>query len=762
MAKQTQKAEVNNFVKGLITEASPLNFPANASKDEENFELNRDGTRNRRLGLGFEPGATLRTSPVSFSLMDVSNIVTFIWKAVRGLPDDDFLVVQTHKTLSFYDSNAEVISGAGYLGSLEIASFPDATKFSFTSVEGKLVIAAGYEKIAIVTYTGSSFTVEYDVIQVRDVWGVEETGVPSYEIDSSYRGVYDAIHKYNLQNQSWGIPRKSDAGVLSDPTALYNAALGKYPSNSEAVWPGLQFQPVASGVAPYERIFTNLYTEVLGAETSSAKGYYVIDLLKRGVSRVLANAANAVKYPDLIAYSPTLPPDTTGAGAKIVTEFAGRIWYSGFEGSVASGDKRSPDLSNFAVFSQLIRSRQDFTKCYQAGDPTSRESSDIVDTDGGFVRITGATRIVGMVNLETNLIILAENGVWSVTGGSDFGFTATNYKVSKLSSFGCIAPSSIVQEGGRLFFWSKDGIYVVAKDQMGGMTVVNLTDKTIQGVYEDIDPAARENCKGVYDPLSKKIRWLYRAGTPFSSSSVSRELILDTTIQAFTVNRFMSLAANTAEVVGIFASEPFARSHAETSVYSSSDEVISDVDSVVISEGTWSIGVQSTRYLVAKYVNGVSQLTFAYLNNTSFRDWEEIDSVGVDAKAYLVTGAMTGGDSSVEKQLPYLTMHFTRTESGVNPDFSPDNASGCLIRTMWGWSDGAQSNKWSALQQAYRYRRAHYVLGSDDSFNTGFEVVTTKNKIRGRGKAFSIYMETEPYKDCRIIGWSMLITGNSQ
>ena len=52
MAKQTQKAEVNNFVKGLITEASPINFPANASKSEENFELNKKGYRKDRSVVG--------------------------------------------------------------------------------------------------------------------------------------------------------------------------------------------------------------------------------------------------------------------------------------------------------------------------------------------------------------------------------------------------------------------------------------------------------------------------------------------------------------------------------------------------------------------------------------------------------------------------------------------------------------------------------------------------------------------------------------
>jgi hypothetical protein len=53
MVKPVTKAEISSFIKGFITEASPLNFPADASRDEENFELNVNGSRDRRLGIDF-------------------------------------------------------------------------------------------------------------------------------------------------------------------------------------------------------------------------------------------------------------------------------------------------------------------------------------------------------------------------------------------------------------------------------------------------------------------------------------------------------------------------------------------------------------------------------------------------------------------------------------------------------------------------------------------------------------------------------------
>ena len=436
--------------------------------------------------------------------------------------------------------------------------------------------------------------------------------------------------------------------------------------------------------------------------------------------------------------------------------------YAGFNGAVTDGDKRSPSLSNFAVFSQLVRSRQDFTKCYQEGDPTSRDNNDLVDTDGGFVRITGANKIVSMINLESNLIVLADNGIWAVSGGNDYGFTATNYKSSKLSSFGCISAKSVVVEGGRVFFWSEDGIYIIAKDNTGALIVNNITEKTIQSFYEEIDNTAKAKARGVYDPVAKRIRWLYKSGTSFTLSSETSELILDTTLTAFYPNMFPSAPAFSAEIVGLFASEPFRRSVTNTTVVVGTDVVLSGTDTVVVEEEAQFTGAQSVRYLLAVKSGGGSFYTIGYLNDVEFRDWKNVDGVGVDAKAFLVTGETTGGDSAIAKQVPYLTMHFERTEQGVTPELIPDNQSGCLIRMQWDWSKNALSNKWGPLQQAYRQRRAQYIVSSDDEYDNGFSVVTSKTKVRGRGRSFALYMETEPYKDCRPLGWNLSVDGNSK
>lgn len=760
MAKKSIKAEFKNFIKGLITEASPVNFPPEASYAEENFQLNRDGTRDRRLGLDYETDYQLRDLPIDAATLLNTDPVTFEWRNVGGNSGQVFLVMQVSNDLLFFDLEATSVSKEGYKGTLTDV-FTETNAYSFASVDGRLVIASGAKTIAVITYDGTTFTKENISLKTRDVWGLQEG--TAREADPSLRtATVTSAEWYNLYNQSWGIPRKNSAGTLDDPSTIYKTALSVYPSSKEAVWIGLQFQAVAAGATPYERMFTNLYEEKLGSDTQAAKGYFIIDLLDRNASRNAAMVANAAKYPSLDNTSLTYSgADSTAGGPTAIAEFAGRVFYGGFTGAVTGGDKRSPDLSNYVFFSQLVKNSQDIAKCYQEGDPTSRDSGDLVDTDGGFVRISGIDTVLSMVNVASALMIIGTNGVWKLQGGSDYGFSATNYIVEKVSDIYVLGTRSIVVDSGRVFIWAQDGIYVIAKDQFGSYGGTNITQQTIQTFYEDIPTTVKQSVVGAYDSVGKRIRWLYKEGTSFTADSITKELILDLSINAFYVNRIMNSSTNNAEVFSVFKSLPFQSGAGNVTIQAGTDEVFSGTDVVVIPNTGRAAGLQASRYLCIIKDGTDLQFTFGYYNNPFFKDWETVDGVGVDAKAFLQTGAYTADDSSVHKQVPYLTVHFLRTENGVDSDLNPEGASSCFIRTMWDWSNGYNSNKWSSLMQAYRYRKEYVPTGPEDTFDTGFQVISSRNKLRGRGKAFSLYFETEPLKDCRIIGWSLALNGNS-
>lgn len=733
MAKPGQRAEINTFIQGLITEASPLNFPPNASKDEQNFELFRDGTRKRRLGIEDEDPATTIFGGLPFPNDPNQGKNVFLWKTVEGVIDRNFMVLQLGNKIKIFDRSNPALSVVSQLLNTINFGFPATVKYSFTSINGKLIVAAGQDTVGVVSYTGgTTFAVEYKRLLVRDFWGIEAKTDVNYETDTQYRGGLDVKHVYNLQNQSWGIPRKDSTGTLIDPIGAYTAEYSFYPSNSEVVWTGIAFQAVSGAAAPFERIYPNLYSELFGAGVTAPKGYFIIDLLSRGASRSANVAANYVRSGSILS-NPTLVTnaDITTGGASVVCEFAGRVWYAGFGGGVTDGDKRSPNLTNYVCFSQLVKSMKEIEKCYQEGDPTSREGSDIVDTDGGYLRISGANRIIHMALLARNLVIFADNGVWAISGGGDNGFSASNYEVIKLSTFGCISSHSAVANGSQIFYWGKDGIYAINQDKFAQLQVTSITQVTIQSMYNDIPLASKQKSFGVFDEKNQRVSWIYKTGPFFTLESVVTELVLDTTINAFYKNNIASY--NNPSTEGLY------------------DIVASVYDGEV-------------KYVTVEPTEAVpltGRLFFATYSNTSFRDWKRGVALGVDAKAYVLTGSQIAGDSAIAKQTPYLVMHFKKTEFETNAFGVPTTPSGCLYRCQWDWADGVQSNKFSALAQAYRYRKPYFAALPDTTYDNGFETVTSKNKVRGRGRAFALYFESEPDKDCQILGWNLTINGNA-
>lgn len=753
MPKNSTQIEFKNFIKGLVDVASPLNFPDNASFDEENFELNRDGTRNRRLGFDVESGAVYYNL-LNSTYLNSFDPVIFKWKDAAGQVDKDFLIVQDGNTLHIFDLINRQLSINGFVSSIELTDFPPNSAYSFASVDGRLVVACGEPSVALITFVDPGFDIEYIRLKTRDLWGIPTND--QYDTDESFRGALNARHNYNLQNQSWGIPRRNRFGQLIDPVAFYIQSLRVAPSNSEVVWTGLQFQAVGSGNEPFERLWPNMWEEALGANVKSSKGYFIIDVVDRGRSRAEQFANNWTKYPQLTYSSIDLEADRTPGGPSFVKEFAGRIFYAGFQGKVIDPNSRSPNLSNYVFFSQLVKSKADYAKCYQAGDPTSRESSDIVDTDGGFIRISGAEQIIALETIGNSLIVLATNGVWAIVGGSDYGFTATNFRVDKITSFGCVSAKSVVSDGGKVFYWSDTGIYLIMQGEVGGMTASNITENTIQNLYDDIDNSVKQKATAVYDTLTKKIKWLYRTGDYFDPDTEMYEIILDTTIGSFYKFKIYNTENNEYGIVQGFDTNRFELDEIDSLVLVDSDGVVSNTDPVVISDLLKTGAIRNTRYLVLKNTDTGVKFTFGYYYNNSFRDWDEID-----ASAYLITGDITTGNIAIKKQIPYIFIAMARTEVGTDGSGNLLGTSSCIFTTQWDWSTSSAANRWSNPQQAYRLKR---VLLNDVSQNadiSGTRLVVTKNKARGSGRSFAIKFEAEPLKDCKLVGWNLSLNGTS-
>ena len=765
MARNLVPVEESTFIQGLITEVNVLAFPPNASVDERNFEVRRNGTRRRRFGCEAESSYQVVDSGFNPTANNLAVFSGFTWDNAGGDPSKKLGVVQVGSVIKIFDIMTVPIS-QNEIFSYDTA-MPGDSFFSFAVVDGLLVVATGAKEFIVFSYSPvGGVSVKTDYIRVRDLFGVEDVfGGADLTQGSGVTIRPTALteeHRYNLRNQSFAIPRPSKGSVARQDPIVYfrNASGSTFPSNADAVF--FNYYPeVSAPNATVDRFHAEDLVANPPGSTPAGRGFFIIDALERGASRLQEYSALLSREPALAYPLTNLPEDRTPNGASVVCEFAGRIWFSGFSGEVVEPDQRSPYLSSYVFFSRLVSDFSDVGKCYQEGDPTSQDAPDIVATDGGFIRIAGAYGIVGLKTLTDGVLIIATNGVWRISGG-DTGFDATDYMVEKITDHGCTAPNTILEVDGSVFFWGDDGIYIVAQNELGDFKAQNLTHQTIQSFYEDIPALEKKYCSGIYDAFDRKVRWIY--GNTLTSD-YSKELVFDVNLGAFFPNVLGTIQNNRPKIVTAIKVPPFRLGTVVDTVVSEGTLVESETTPVVISSGSLEEGLREIAYVVLLQdsVGGSLQYTFGFFNNDEFTDWEFFNNVGLDAEAFMLTGYLTGQDTQRDKGVVSLTVHMERTEDGFvedgNGNLTPTNQSSCLIQAQWEWTNSANAGRWGPQFQAYRYRRVYLPTDVSDPFDTGYSLVSTTSRIRGKGKALSFLIKTEPKKDCRVLGWAMIVGG---
>lgn len=773
LARTNAAAEFNTFVRGLFTEASPLTFPDNASISEVNFNLNRDGSRQRRLGMDFETDySEITVSGVEITEDKINIYSTFKWDNAGGDADKSILAVQVQNRLDFFDLDSQPISD-GLITTNTLPADSSSNVFSYTVVDGKLVVATGIKEIYIFTYDGTTVTSETDILRIRDLFGVEDI-VGSDDLNQTSNielrpTTLPDTHLYNLRNQTFAIPRYAgNAETFTDPIDYFydesdqitpTPASKSYPSNADSVISTLYADPNDTGNRTIDRFFAeDLVANPLGS-TRAPTGYFIIDALERGASRLSEENKLRNRYSELVENVSTLPTDKTPGGATVVAQFAGRVWYAGFSGEVENGDNRSPNMSSYVLFSRLVQDNTDITQCYQVGDPTSRDEPDLLDTDGGFLRIDGAYNIHSMYNLGRDLIITAENGVWRVTGGDRNSFTATNYAVDKISDQGSINQNSVVRVESDLAFWGVDGIYLLTTNEFGDRVVNNVSQNTIQTFYAAISDSNKRLVRGYYDSFERKIRWVYNTN-PLETGE-TKELVYDVNLTAFYVNEIKGFGAALPRVTSVFETKPFiVGPSADNVILTDGDQVQVNGDDVTVTIETRTDIQRELNYLVVTSLVPF-KFTFGLYKDTDFLDFKSHDGTGVDAPAELITGYLSGGDFQRKKGVTYLTTYMRRTETNFeadeNGDIFPTPPSSCNLQVQWDWSDAITSGRWSTEREIYKLRRVRFPSNVDSDFDYGFNTVVSKNKLRGKGRVLSLRFTTNPGKDCHIYGWSMLL-----
>lgn len=782
-------AEITNFVGGLITDANPMSYPPNASLDEYNMLINQDGTRSRRAGMDIEDNYEVITATLDTPVNDQISYKTIKWTNVAGIPNLVFVVIQIGSYLAIHATESGSLSSGGPLFTYQLNLVSNFC--SFASVDGMLVVATGDKSLISISYISSSqsFVVNPYRLLIRDTFGVEDilSGVNYREGTniSKRPKTLTGAHSYNLRNQTFSVPRLIGGllqETIQDPIQAWrNYAVSTFPSNADSVLDA--FYPNSASI---QDPTTNRFNPIeLGSNPPGTLqapiGYFIIDALDRGTSRLEeTNKLYADKTKLVDSYKTTsLPTDSTPTGANVLAQFAGRMFYAGFTSEVIGGDSTSPRMGSYLLFSKLVENQKDLKICYQVGDPTSKNYSELLDTDGGFVKLEGAYNIQAMIPLPSGLVILAENGVWLLSGEDRGQFKATSYSTSKVSTNGCDSPGSVVLTGDGFLFWSRDGIYKVSPNQFGDLEVTNITMGKIQKFYTSIPSKDRKYVVGVLDKYERKAKWVY--GNRLGTQTLNRELVYSFDFSAFTSNRISRAlchisSGDTDPSIPTVVAAPvimpaFTATQVSEPVYVGVELVFNDLDQVILDQTQVETSLTETKYLtILDYSLSSILYSFSSYSNTDHYDWPIVsDSVGVDAESVILTGWSGGGDYQRSKQVPFLMMHFYKTETGFEviddgdplSDWRATDQSSCLVQAQWNWANHVNSGKWGTQFQAYRFSRFWQPSEIDDAFDNGFYTVETRNKLRGSGKVLSLKFTSEPGKHMNIIGWSMMLQGRS-
>jgi hypothetical protein len=755
MARQPFTAEYTTFVKGLITEASPLTFPENASLEEVNFVLNPDGSRQRRFGIDYEDGYEFIDSGVN--LEETPHAVASLnWENVANTGSLDFLVVQVGNKLYFFDGNASPVTGSPRNQGNYVEIQGDPTQpIQGDAIYGRFVVAHGTEEVFILSYDQGTDTVSVVTsrLKIRDLFGVAD----GLKVDER-PATLSVEHKYNLKNQGWpDTMRVANAGLtaaaVEDPIEATKNRVSFYPSNADIVW-AAKIASAKEAVAMNSYAPEELEKTVFGS-TRAPMGRFILDVFKRGESRETESGIAG------------LPDDLSSGGVVSVVSYAGRVFYAVTERSRTGVDANSPNIGTMVFYSRVKDSIPAMTECYSEADPSAEHVFDVVATDGGFVTIPEAGQILKLETMGSSLYVFAQNGVWEIHGGEE-AFSATNQQLSKTSDIGVASPRSVVFTEGAIAYWSLSGIYLVTQNDLtlrGSAT--DLTYATIQDLYDNIGMDSKENCVGTYDPFSRTIRWLFRGDVLPSRTWYSKELIYDMNLQAFYLYETRVPDYSFPFVCGYINMRDVLFANELSEVLVDADDVRVETDNVVTNVRVpYEANRGSVKYLTIVRTGTTHSITASHYRNLQYRDWYTFNGEGVDAEARMLTGYITGGSSMINKSLVYLHVYSRRTEQGFEEDgtggLSIVDPSSCTVQAQWDWVNSSEQGRWSREFEAYRLPRTYFPKNSADPFDYGFTTVVTKNRVRGRGRALSLLFKTKPYHNLHLYGWSVKGTAGEE
>jgi len=814
LPQQYSTKPVNNFIKGLVTEASVMTYPEGASSDELNCDLLKNGARQRRRGIEFEESYLTST----FTAGSGAFIHTQTWQNVSGIGGTEFLVVQVNNMVYFYDKSFSVLSAGIKTFSVDLNNYRvqngtniETSPISVSSSLGYLVIVSAAIDPIKVIYNPDDDTITVSKIKIEirdfeylnmssDIFKIRRTSQSIVRITTEYEHALSAGDTVKIDCNLSQFNGEFEVDTVTSDTVFTYILAGSNLAETEDVT-GTVTNNIPNDTIPSRDVgITNNYKYDLlnmgwgertafaneaGAATPyqsyfSIAGFYgfpprnkpwyfgrVLDGsdIKFKSSPFYSTATGNTLAPngffilDFFRQNRTRATESTPVpitNLKTVLEKARFSCTASYAGRVWYAGLNSSKNGSKIFFSRTIENKDDFGKCYQAASPTAEDSAGVVDSDGGYIIIPEISDIKALFPTGSILYILASNGVWAI-GGVDQIFKATEYYVSKISNFGIINSRTLVNVSGTPVYWGNSGIYAITIE--GNNPGVNVISDNIKTFYDNIDNDAKKTATSVFDRLNNRIYWVYRRPNTNIENKKNNILVLDMTLQAFFPWSISDRDTQTPYIVDAVYLSGLGSELATVNIIDNDDNIVisnTGVDIIVEDLQVSSSTPTEIKFLVSTVVGGVRKLTFATFSNRDFLDWGTKDYT-----SYAETGYDFSGSATLKKNAPYITTYMKRTEENFiasGAGYEVDYPSSCNLIVKWDLS--SDSSRWSSPSQLYRLVNYPLVNPSNLTFSYPYDTIVCRTKIRGKGRVLRMRFESEQGKDFYLIGWETINASN--
>ena len=429
------------------------------------------------------------------------------------------------------------------------------------------------------------------------------------------------------------------------------------------------------------------------------------------------------------------------------------------------GQKRVTDIAymsnkyfyltgNTVLFSQTVTdSNKGYGNCYQDADPTSEDISDLIETDGGYVKFETMGDGVALKTFNRGVLVFGRDVVWGLISPADGIFTATAYDIVELSKAGIAGAKSAVAVADNVFYWSPQGIFQIGVNAQTGSTLFaqNVTQTTIQSYYNNIPLSSKNLCRGVFDYINNRIYWYYPTDAN-NPTKLDGCLMFDLTYGAFIP--FKISEEKSTDMVSVFETVDANEVEPSVFLYAGDNRVVTDDSYVSVVEPTSKYNrYTAIQHVMRRKEGSLTSFGFCDYNSRDYIDWgsEPYESYMVSRpimwESFARTGNIISGTYS-NKQVPILQTLFKRTEEDYTTVKGKYIAqSGAYIRLRWGWSLSDKSNRWDMIQNAYRPQKDFME----------HEYVESRIHVRGRGKSFQVEVRNDDNKDFRLAGINLMV-----